>query len=184
MTEYRVQMAGPDELAAMVVYLVDLNRDNGVGDSPLFQPQPRGAELPGPEKLEQFQRACAFPVGEAKWRRFWLAYDAVGAIAGHVDLQAWAEPHTRHRAVLGMGVHRDHRRRGLGRRLLEVVFEWAARDTVLEWIDLQALAGNRGACALYQSAGFQQVAILRDKFRIDGESVDEVQMTRPVRRTG
>jgi len=180
---YRIQMARPADLAVLSDYFVDLNRDNGVGGMPLFQPQPRGLVAPSPEKLEKVQRAAEIPVGEAGWRRFWLASDAAtGALAGHVDLQSWSEPYMEHRVLLGMGVHRDHRRRGLGRRLLQVVADWAATETRAEWIDLCVLAGNDAGRALYASVGFQETGRFRDKFRIDGESVDEVRMTKAVPR--
>jgi len=150
---------------------------------PLFQPLPRGTVSPSPEKVEKAQRAAEIPVGEAGWRRFWLAFAAgSSAIAGHVDLQAWSEPYMDHRVLLGMGVHRDHRRRGLGRRLLRFASDWAAAETGAEWIDLFVLAGNDAARALYASVGFEETGRFRDKFRIDGEPVDEVRMSKGVRR--
>jgi len=180
---YRIQMASRLHLVTLADYFTDLNRDNGVGGMPLFQPQPRGTVSPSPEKLEKVQRAADVPIGEGGWRRFWLALDAAtGTVAGHVDLQAWSEPYMDHRVLLGMGVHREHRRRGLGRRLLQFVSDWAAAETRAEWIDLCVLAGNDAARALYASVGFVEAGIFRDKFRIDGESVDEIRMTKAVRR--
>jgi len=181
---YRIQMARWHDLVRLADYFTDLNRDNGVGGMPLFQPQPRGTVSASPEKLEKVQRAAEIPVGEAGWRRFWLALEAAtGVIAGHVDLQAWPEPYMDHRLLLGMGVHRDHRRRGLGRRLLCFVSDWAAAQTGAEWIDLCVLSGNQAARALYASVGFEETGTFRDKFRIDGESVDELSMSKAVRRT-
>lgn len=180
---YRVQLASRRDLVRLADYFSDLNRDNGVGGMPLFQPQPRGT-VPSLEKLEKAQRAADTPIGEAGWRRFWVALEvATGAIAGHVDLQAWSEPYMDHRVLLGMGVHRDHRRRGVGRRLLRFASDWAATETRAEWIDLCVLSGNDAARALYASVGFEETGTFRDKFRIDGESVDEVSMSKAVRRT-
>ena len=180
---YRIQMANRLDLVRLADYFTDFNRDNGVGGMPLFQPQPRGTVSASPEKLDKVQRAADIPIGEAGWRRFWLAFDPPGgAIAGHVDLQAWSELHMDHRLLLGMGVHREHRRRGLGRRLLQFVCDWAATETRAEWIDLCVLSGNAAARALYTSVGFHETGSFRDKFRIDGESVDEVRMTKAVPR--
>lgn len=180
---YRIQMATRPDLLTLADYLTDLNRDNGVGGMPLFQPQPRGVLSPSPERLEKAQRAIEIPVGGDAWRRFWLAFDAgTGAVAGHVDLQSWSEPHMYHRVLLGMGVHRAHRRRGLGRRLLRMAFDWAATETQAEWIDLCVLAGNAAARSLYASVGFEETGQFRDKFRIDGESVDEIRMTKAIPR--
>ncbi|WP_409513980.1 GNAT family N-acetyltransferase [Variovorax sp. MHTC-1] len=47
-----------------------------------------------------------------------------------------------HRCLLGMGVHREWRRSGIGQRLLDVAIEWAKADQQLEWIDLQIVDCN------------------------------------------
>ncbi len=104
------------------------------------------------------------------------------APAGHVDLRAHPDSCTEHRALLGLGVHRDHRRRGLGRILVEHALAWASRETEIEWIDLNFLAVNVPAESLYRSVGFETVATLADMYRIDGESIDSVFMTWRVRR--
>jgi len=181
---YQLRMADRFDLIRLADYFTDLNRDNGVGGMPLFQPQPRGVVSPSPEKVEKAQRSAETPIGEPGWRRFWLAFEApTGAIAGHVDLQGWSEPYMDHRVLLGMGVHREHRRRGLGRRLLRFASDWATTETQVEWIDLYVLSGNEAARALYASVGFQVTGSFSDKFRIDGESVDEVRMSKAVLRT-
>ena len=74
---------------------------------------------PGRQRGRHSSSALGTPVGEPGWRRAWLALDEDGAIAGHVDLRARPERPAAHRALLGMGVHRDHRRQGLGARLID-----------------------------------------------------------------
>ncbi|RST49422.1 N-acetyltransferase [Variovorax sp. MHTC-1] len=61
---------------------------------------------------------------------------------GHVDLRAHPTPYMVHRCLLGMGVHREWRRSGIGQRLLDVAIEWAKADQQLEWIDLQIVDCN------------------------------------------
>ena len=151
-------------------------RDNGRGGMPLFQPHAQG-RVWSAEKIAAFQAGMATPVGEAGWRRGWLAYDAAGAISGHVDLRAHPEICTSHRALLGMGVHRDHRRRGLGGVLLVHAMSWARAGTMLEWIDLHYLAGNMAAERLYGGHGFQRIGVTDDMFRVYGQSVGDVAMT-------
>jgi len=168
----------------LVEYLGDFTRDNGADGAPLFQPQARGAEWHAAERMEMMARTIEAPVGGRNWRRFWLALDGEGAIAGHVDLRALPDPYTPHRALLGLGVHRDHRRRGLGRFLLRVARDWALAQSQLEWVDLDVLAANRVAWGLYVEAGFTPVATFTDKFRIDGESIDEIHMTMALARRG
>jgi ribosomal protein S18 acetylase RimI-like enzyme len=173
-----VQVADLDDFFA---YLEDQLKDNGKNGVPLFHPYSRHTPWHASEKAELFRAGMASPVGAPGWRRAWAAFDERDAPIGHVDLRAHSEPSTTHRSLLGMGVHRDHRRRGIGQALIEHAVAWAVRETELEWIDLSVLGGNAEAERLYQRGGFRRVATLVDKFRIDGESVDDVLMTRRIR---
>lgn len=85
-----------------------------------------------------------------------------------------------HRCLLGMGVHRERRRSGIGQRLLDVAIEWAKADQQMEWIDLQVIASNRAAVRLYERAGFTETGLVRDCFRVDGRLVDYLSMALPL----
>jgi ribosomal protein S18 acetylase RimI-like enzyme len=61
---------------------------------------------------------------------------------------------TQHCAVLGMGVLRDFRHRGLGPELLGRVLE-AAREEGIERVELEVFASNERAIALYERTGFE-----------------------------
>lgn len=171
-------------MGALVAHLEDQLKDNGQNGTPLFQPQSRHAPWADPEKLALFRLGLDTPVGEPKWRRAWGAFDPRGDLVGHIDLRAHFEPCTAHRAVLGMGIQRAHRGRGLGRALVEFVTSWALRETALEWIDLEFLAGNGPAERLYRSAGFEEVVTIPDMFRVDGQSIHNVLMTKRLRGSG
>jgi ribosomal protein S18 acetylase RimI-like enzyme len=79
--------------------------------------------------------------------------------------------------MLGMGVHRVWRRRGLGRRLLAAAAGWARTETDVDWIDLEVLSDNLPAVDLYARAGFTTVARVADMLRIAGVSHDLSYMT-------
>ncbi|WP_370659674.1 GNAT family N-acetyltransferase [Massilia polaris] len=100
------------------------------------------------------------------------------AIAGHIDLRARPERAAAHRALLGMGVHRDQRRKGLGVRLIDASMAWARDETGIDWIDLEVLSNNRAARDLYARTGFATVGEMPDMFRIDGEQHAYTFMTR------
>ena len=179
---YAIRSIALPHFDSFVAYLEDHLRDNGREGTPLFQPRSRNDTRLDADKLASFRAGLEIEVGEPKWRRAWAAVDGSTAIAGHVDLRAVPDPFTGHRALLGLGVHRDHRRRGLGKTLVEHALDWAHREGALEWIDLNFLSGNLPAERLYRSLGFEHVATLVDMYRIDGESVDSVLMTWRVRR--
>jgi ribosomal protein S18 acetylase RimI-like enzyme len=176
-----IRAADAADLPAFFAYLDDHLRDNGRDGTPLFQPLSRAQSQLPPGLKVSFIEGLAIPVGEPAWRRLWLALDSRGSVAGHIDLRARPEPLARHRAMLGMGVHRAYRRRGLGARLLSTAVDWARSEDGLKWIDLEVLSENRPAVALYLRSGFTMTARIEDMLRIDGVSHDLSYMTRALR---
>jgi ribosomal protein S18 acetylase RimI-like enzyme len=176
-----IRPAQAPDLPPFFVYLDDHLRDNGRDGTPLFQPLSRAQSQLPPGLKVSFVEGLAIPVGEPRWRRLWLALDERGSIAGHIDLRARPEPLARHRAMLGMGVHRAWRRHGLGARLVDTALGWARSQTSLAWIDLEVLSENWPAVALYLRAGFTMTARVEDMLEIDGASHDLSYMTRALR---
>jgi RimJ/RimL family protein N-acetyltransferase len=158
-----------DELPALFVYLDDHLQDNGRDGTPLFQPMARADSRFPVDRRAAFALGLGAAVGAPGWRRAWIALAEDGGICGHVDLRARPEGGTGHRCLLGMGVHRDWRRQGLGERLLAVALDWARAQGALAWVDLEVISGNRAARRLYERCGFVQDGEKADMFRIDGE---------------
>lgn len=71
-----------------------------------------------------------------------------------------------------LAVHRRHRRRGLGRRLLAALMERARRQGCTEML-LEVRAGNRIAVNLYRTFGFEVIARRRGYYRAGGVSPAE-----------
>ena len=170
-----IRAATAADLPAFFLYLADQLTDNGRAGNPLFQPMSRSQAGMPPGGEAAFTNGLAAPRTASGWRRLWLAADAAG-IHGHVDLRARPEPASAHRALLGMGVHRDARRLGLGTALLDTAIGWAAADPALDWIDLEVLSVNVPARALYHKRGFVQTGEFADLLRIDGERHGYVHM--------
>ena len=172
-----IRPATEADLPAFFAYLDDHMRDNGVPGTPRFQPlSPDQPRVPAGLRLS-FLQGLPRAIDEPGWRRLWLAIDARGNIAGHIDLRARPEPAAAHRAMLGMGVHRAWRRRGVGRRLVETALAWARDEAGLGWVDLEVLADNEPACALYLHCGFSMVARVADMLRIGDASCDIAYLT-------
>src|SRR5262249_2483911 len=167
----------PSDLDCFFEYLDDHLVDNGKGETPLFQPQSRQAPGFTAEKVEKFRNALEVPVGAPQWRRAWAAFGPTNSILGHVDLRGHEEPYTSHRGLVGIGVHRSYRRRGLGRRLITHATTWALEETSIDWIDLHFVSGNLPVAALYESCGFHKLGEILDIFRIDGETFGHQMMT-------
>ncbi len=80
-----------------------------------------------------------------------------------------------HSSWLALGVHREFRRRGIGRRLMDSVIE-KAWQSGLERIELVVWADNQPAIALYENLGFQHEGVLRNYRYLDGKYTDAVMM--------
>ena len=78
---------------------------------------------------------------------------------------------------MGIGIERAFRGQGLGRKLMETAIEFARETPSIEWVDLRVFSHNLNARALYQALGFVEVGVVRDRVRIEGESIDDVMMT-------
>ena len=152
--------------------------ENGRGGLWFMPFAPTDAGVPE-AKQQSFLGGFATPLGEPGWRRGWIARDARGEVAGHIDLRAHPDAFTGHRCMLGMGVRRDLRRIGLARRLLARATDWAAAQG-LKWIDLQVLSANEAAVALYRREGFLMQGGRPDMFIVDGVSLGELWMARKV----
>jgi ribosomal protein S18 acetylase RimI-like enzyme len=98
-----------------------------------------------------------------------------GEVAGWCDITAMTRPVFAHRGTLGMGVLEAYRGMGIGRALIEAALA-AARARGLARVDLQVLADNERAIALYRAVGFVVEGVKRDAYRVDGRSVDLVDM--------
>lgn len=99
-------------------------------------------------------------------------------LLGSGELRRLAPARVRHVGVLALGVHPEHRRRGVGRALLAALLDRAARAQLLR-VELQVRADNAPAIALYTQAGFQiegrRRAFVRED---DGRLIDDLLMAR------
>ncbi|GAA2110957.1 GNAT family N-acetyltransferase [Actinomadura alba] len=81
------------------------------------------------------------------------------------------------RQIQGFAVDPAERGRGLGRLLLDAVFE-EARSQGARRITLRVLSVNTRARRLYEAAGFAVEGVLPEEFYIEGSYVDDVLMGR------
>jgi ribosomal protein S18 acetylase RimI-like enzyme len=80
-----------------------------------------------------------------------------------------------HCGRLGMGIRKDLRRRGIGRRLIQRTLS-EAQERGLERIELEVLASNTPAIKLYEKMGFVLEGVKKKARNLDGAYDDLVQM--------
>jgi RimJ/RimL family protein N-acetyltransferase len=178
MTGYSIEPVNPTEFEEFLGYLDDLLSDNGKGETPCFVALSASDTRFPPEKEAAFRNGLLVPIGSAGWRRAWAARSSNRQIIGHVDLRAHPQRFTEHRCLLGMGVHRQHRKHGLGAALIAHAESWALFNTALEWIDLQVLSGNEPAIRLYVRSGFTKVGEVPEMFKVDGQFHSDTMMSK------
>ena len=98
-----------------------------------------------------------------------------GKIVGRLSIARDPHPGSYHVADLGLMVVASHRRRGVGRALLQRAVEWAAESRVRK-LELHVFPHNAPAIALYESFGFVREGYRRDHYRRGTGYVDAILM--------
>ncbi|HEX6490248.1 MAG TPA: GNAT family N-acetyltransferase [Gaiellaceae bacterium] len=98
-----------------------------------------------------------------------------GEIVGRLSLVRDSHPASPHVADLGLMVAAGHRRRGIGRALLEQAVEWAKEERI-EKLELHVFPHNEPAIRLYERFGFEREGVRRGHYRRGGELLDAVLM--------
>jgi len=80
-----------------------------------------------------------------------------------------------HRGTLGMGVHKDYRRQGIGERLLKRTID-EAKIRGIECVELEVFASNTPAICLYEKLGFVREGLKNNARKLDNVYDDIVIM--------
>jgi ribosomal protein S18 acetylase RimI-like enzyme len=125
--------------------------------------------------------ACAerafWPVDRPGWQRWFCAHDtASGNIVGHVDVKSDPLSAGLHWCHLGIGIETAYRGQGLGERLMDCAIGFVEARPSLSCIELRVFSGNTPAIALYRKKGFVEVGVLKDRFRLQRQSIDDIVM--------
>ena len=97
--------------------------------------------------------------------------EIIGRLSVARDLQTSCA----HVAGLGLMVAREHRRRGVGRALMDAAERWA-RSVGVTKLELHVFPHNEPAIKLYEEFGFEHEGLRRGHFRRGGQLVDAVLM--------
>ena len=96
-------------------------------------------------------------------------------VVGWCDISPMDREGFTHRGRLGMGVHKDFRRRGIGTRLIDEATS-RAKEMGLERVQLEVFASNTPAIKLYEKLGFVVEGVKKKARKLDGVYDDMIQM--------
>ncbi|MBA2333086.1 MAG: GNAT family N-acetyltransferase [Actinobacteria bacterium] len=98
-----------------------------------------------------------------------------GELVGRLSLARDTHPSSQHVADLGLMIAAEHRRRGIGRALLEQALDWARAADVRK-LELHVFPWNEPALRLYEAFGFEREGLRRDHYRRGSDYVDAILM--------
>ena len=114
-------------------------------------------------------------------RSLWL----VAEVDGEVVASCNASPlrnlqRFRHRAMMAIAVRQPYWRQGIGRRMMAEALLWC-KENGYEQAELDVVANNEAATAMYESLGFETTGVYKNGFKYpDGTYADEYFMWLPL----
>ena len=136
-----------------------------------------GAE--GPDRSVADERA-SIRLTAASDNRFHILAERDGVVIGNITFFAGSRPRLRHVGEFGISVLREAWGLGLGRRMLEMLIDWARRGGVIRKVNLGVSPGNTRAIALYESLGFAIEGRLTRSVLVNDVLDDTVLMGLPI----
>ncbi len=130
-------------------------------------------QIPFPS-VEMWKKRMAEPPTNARA----LVASADGRLIGHLSLEPMTRPRRAHVAAIGMAVHDEFRRRGVGTTLLAAATELADNWLNLLRLELSVYTDNEPALQLYRRAGFVVEGTHRAYALRNGAYVDAFSMAR------
>lgn len=98
----KIEQALKSGLPSLFLYLENQLSENGVDESPIFQPVSRTQNtLPATAK-DKFSNGFDINFDSVAWRKLWMVKDDFGNIKGHIDLRHHGDENSMHRVLPGI----------------------------------------------------------------------------------
>lgn len=106
-----------------------------------------------------------------------IVIESSGRIVGHALVEPLKLAVTSHVVDLTIAVHEGFQGRGLGKRLLLHLIEWARSNPKIERMELRVRSSNTSAIALYKKLGFTEEGRMVRRLKIGpGSYIDDLVM--------
>jgi RimJ/RimL family protein N-acetyltransferase len=161
---YLIRPADPGDASALVELGRTVGRESGrwlITTDDWRSPADERRYL---KALRRYEHAAVF-----------VAETADGRIVGRLSLARDQHPASAHVADLGLMVAASHRRRGIGRALLDEAVLWG-RERGISKLELHVFPHNEAAIRLYEEFGFEREGYRRRHYRRSDGFVDAILM--------
>lgn len=175
MNSIKIIMVKLGDLEKYVEHIIDHMKESGQNNI-YFSPLPSSFYINKSEMFDKIGKRWQQPLTNCNWERAWIVKDN-DKIVGHLDIRGNDISSSSHRCFLGMGLMSLYRGKGLGTQLMNETIKWCRQQEQIEWIDLGVFHKNYPAIKLYEKIGFQKIGIIIDRFRVEGVSINDIQMT-------
>ena len=161
---YIIREAVPDDAEKMILYL---NQVGGESDNLLHGKN--GFTVP----IEGVRRKLA--MSKDSENSIVLIALANEQIIARAELEGYYPARIRHRAKFSISVRKDYWNQGIGTEMIKRITEQAQKMKI-SIIELEVIADNARAIALYHKTGFTDIGIYQKYFYVNGMYKDAVVM--------
>ncbi|HMF56780.1 MAG TPA: GNAT family N-acetyltransferase [Pyrinomonadaceae bacterium] len=105
-----------------------------------------------------------------------LVAEVENEIVSMLSFSCGRRPRQRHAGELGISVRQEFWGTGVGRCLMEILIEWARKNSSIRKLNLLVRADNNRAIALYRKLGFLEEGRITRETQIDGKFYDTLFM--------
>ena len=164
---YQIRVLAPTEAAAYQALRLQSYQDSAYAFSESYEDEVQ-------RSIDHFQAELA-SFGLPQEQYVLGAFNAAGELAGFVKFRRDQRSKARHKSMIhAMYVAPAHRKRGLGKDLVDEVIARARQLDGLEQIHLWVLhsTASTSAAEFYAKCGFQSQGVVRKDLKINGQYVD------------
>ncbi len=104
----------------------------------------------------------------------YLAVEIDGRFAGFVHLELNKNPKYKHSAVIGFGLHKDFRGRGLGTKVVKTATNYGFRKLKLVRISGLCRPFNKASIRVLEKSGYKLEGVLKKSKFINGKYLDDM----------
>ncbi|MDH5163496.1 GNAT family N-acetyltransferase [Heyndrickxia oleronia] len=119
---------------------------------------------------------------QSKLGNYMLVAEYNGKIIGFLNASRSQRKRVSHNCMFGISIQKDYWNKGIGRKMIMNMLQWAESHPQIEKVLLEVFAHNERAIHLYQSLGFIEEGRKKKHIKFDdGTYVDEIIMSKFVK---